>query len=111
MAQQTDAEVDELPAISKIEYPTHVSPEKNPAVIIWFENSTALRYVWDGERGEIEEQTYMDGCVHTAHWVGGSRDELTEFALMSVSKYVNDLRENSEACEFEWGHIYEMLIQ
>jgi len=110
MEQQTVSEVDELPAISKVEYPTHVSPEKNPAVVVWFENETALRYVWDKERGEIEEQTYVDGCVYSGHWVGGSREELEDYALMSVSEYINELREDPEACEYDWGHIYEMLV-
>lgn len=111
MAQQTDATVDELPAISKIEYPTFVSPERNLAVAIWFDNETALRYVWDKEREEIEEQTYVNGCVHSAFWVGGTRDELEEYALVSISEYKNELRENPEVCEFDWGHIYEMLVR
>jgi len=107
----TEATTDELPGIDNIEYPTRVSPEKNPAVVIWFENSTALRYVWDKEREEIEEQTYVDGCVHSGHWVGGTREELEDYALMSVSAYINELRDDPEACKFDWGHIYEMLIQ
>lgn len=111
MSKNDADEVEELPEIKKIEYPTRVSPEEHPAVIIWFDNQTALRYVWLEEAGEIEEQAYVDGCVHSAFKVGGEREELAEYALLSVSEYVNELREDPEACGFDWGHIYEMLVR
>ena len=109
MAQQTDAEDVELPAISKIEYPTRVGEEQRPAVVIWFENDTALRYVWAGKG--IEEQTYVDGVVQTSFGVGGDRDDLSDYALTSVAEYENELHDDPEACKFDWGHVYEMLIQ
>jgi len=111
MAQQSDADVDELPAITKIEYPTNVGPEKDDAVVIWFANDTALRYVWNERSGNIEEQTYVDGVVHSSFDVGHNRNQLEGYALLSVSEYKNDLRNDPEACAFDWGHIYEMLIQ
>jgi len=109
MQNKTEAETVELPAISSIDYPTRVGEENQPAVVIWFENDTALRYVWNGD--EIEEQTYADGVVHTSFDVGGDREELSNYALTSVAEYESELRDDPEACEFDWGHVYEMLIQ
>lgn len=109
MAPQTDATTDELPEITGVDYPTRVGEDKREAVIIWFGNGTALRYVWDDESEEIEEQTYVDGVVHTSYNVGGSRDELEEYALLSAAEYINELREDPETCELDWPDLYEML--
>lgn len=103
------ATVDELPEITKIEYPTRVGLGGNPAVVIWFANDTALRYVWDGD--QIQEQAYVDGVVQSSYGVGGTREELSEYGLMSVAEYESELQDDPEACKFDWGHIYEMLIQ
>lgn len=100
--------VEKLPTITKIDYPTKVGAGQQ-AVVIWFANDTALRYVWDDERGEIHQQTYLGGVVHDSFSVGGNRDDLADYALHSVSEYKNEYRENPEACEADWTHIYEML--
>lgn len=101
----------DLPRISKVEYPTRVGSEERRAAVIWFENDTALRYVWNEERGQIQEQTYLGGVVYSSHDVGGSEAEIADYALLSVSEYINELREDPEACRFDWGHIYDMLVE
>lgn len=107
MAQKTGAATDELPAITKIETTARVGPEERPAVVIWFENDTALRYVWVD--GEIQEQTYVNGVVHDSFKLGGERDQLAEYALESISEYVQSYRDDPAACEMDWPHIHEML--
>ena len=110
MAQQNDATVEELPGITKIETTARVGERRLPAVVVWFSNDSALRYVWDEERDEIREQTYLDGVVHEAFGVGGSREELAEYALEAVAEYINSYQNDPKACEMDWGHIYEMLV-
>lgn len=100
---------DELPPITKIESIAFVGEERRPAVVIWFANDTALRYVWNDERGEIREQTYTDGVVHDEWGVGGEKDELAEYALESVAEYINSYQNDPDACKMDWVHVYEML--
>lgn len=97
-----------LPSVSKIETTARVGTERHPAVVIWFENNTALRYVWDAEQGEIVEQTY-DEVVHNEVSVGGSREELAEYALESLAEYINSYQDDPDACQLNWPHIYDML--
>lgn len=98
----------ELPAITTIETTARVGEDKDPAVVIWFDNDTALRYRWDG--GEICEETYVDGATYDSYPVGGSREELAAYALETISEYVSVYRDDPEVCEQDWPHIYEMLV-
>jgi len=104
-AQQTEAD---LPKVSSIDYPAHAGEEKNPAVIIWLEpGDRAIQYVWDDGAGEILEETYHGGCVHDSLGVGGSREDLEEYALQTVAEYM-DLREDPNALESDWPHVYDL---
>lgn len=110
MAQHNDAMTAELPDIKKIETTARVGEDRHPAVVVWFENDSALRYVWSEERDEIREQTYLDGVVHDEFGVGGSRDELAAYALESIAEYIGSYQDDPEACQKDWSHIYEMLV-
>lgn len=98
-----------LPGIEKVEYPTCVGEEERPAAVIWFENGAALRHVWHDDKGQIEEQTYRDGSVHRRYDVGGSRDELAEFALTALQMFL-DFRDEPESCRQEWEAVYDVIV-
>ena len=103
-------EVDTLPRVSKIESTARVGEQQEPAVVIWFEpGDRALRYRWSDGAGEILEETYHDGVVHDSFGVGGTRDELAEYALESLAEYVNVYRDEPGATANDWPHIYELL--
>lgn len=108
---RVDGKLDEgvriLPEISKIEYPARVGERKRPAVIIWFQNDTALRYVWYDEKGSILEETVYKGIVHDSYDVGGDRDQLEEYALMTVAEYINEYRDNVDALRRDWPAVFE----
>lgn len=99
-----------LPAISSIDTRAFAGHGDDPAVEIWFANDTALRYVWDDSRDEIRKQTYVDGVVHDDYGVGGSREAVMEYALESVAEYVQNYRDDPDACQTDWPHVYEMLV-
>lgn len=99
-----------LPDISQIETRTRVGSMDRPAVVIWFNNDTAIRYVYYDDKDEIVEQTYQDGVVHDSYEVGGSRDELAEYALETVSEYINTYRDDPDALRTDWPSVFEGVL-
>jgi hypothetical protein len=108
MATEADSATDELPALTKVEHPSSVRDDE-PAVILWFGGERALRYVWDDAADEILEETYFDGTVHDSYPVGGERGELADFALETVSEWVNGYADDPAALARDWPHVYELL--
>jgi len=101
---------DTLPRVSKVESTARVTPDREPAVVLWFApGDRALRYHWSPDEGEILEETYYDGVVHDSWGVGGSRDELAEYALESLAEYINHYREYPDDCRQDWPGVYELL--
>lgn len=78
-------------------------------VSIWFGGEGALRYVWDEERGEIREQTYLDGVVHDGYGIGGDPDDVREYAFETVVEYVNSYRDDKDALRNDWPHVAELI--
>lgn len=98
-----------LPEIRKIDT-TARSPDNEPQIVIWFEpGDRAVRYRWSEDWQQIMEETYLDGVVHDSFEVGGKRSQLAEFSLESVAEYIQSYRQNPEAAERDWPHIYELL--
>jgi len=87
--------------------------EEGEAIEIWFENQSMLRYVWNDERGEIREETIAATDPHSIHesfGVGGSEDELDEFALESIIEYTRNYRDDVEACRRDWSSVFEAIV-
>lgn len=108
---QSDADATEaLPAISKIEFPTRVGPEKELGAVIWFEpGDRALRYRWSEEAGTMYEETYRDGVLHDRLDVGGERELLPEYALVTIAEYISEYRGKPDAIRSDWSHVAELL--
>lgn len=97
----------ELPPVTKIEFPTRVGASEARAVVIWFANDTALRYVATPEG--IEEQTYRDGSVHQSVLVGRGDDELAEYALAALQMY-HELRDDPDQLRQDWSPVYGVIV-
>lgn len=99
-----------LPGVSKIETAARVGVDEDPAVVIWFANDAKLQYRWNGE--EIVEETAAADDPRTvveSFGVGGERDRLAEYALESLAEYLNEYREDIDACRRDWPHVFEAL--
>lgn len=111
MAQNGTTTTEELPAISSVATTARVGESRSPAVVIWFgPGDRSLRYRWSEDRSEIREEIYKDGVVHEALGVGGSREELAEYALESLAEYINSYQADPTACQRDWPHVYELLV-
>lgn len=103
-----------LPAIDTVERksPRNTGVGEGEAYEIWFENGARLRYAWNEDRGEIVEATFAADdpqSVHERFDVGGSEDELAEFALESICEYTQSYRDDPEACRMDWSPVFEAL--
>lgn len=77
-----------------------------------FENGALLRYVWNHEQDEIVESVNRaDDPVSTykQFGVGGSEDELAEYALESIAEYTQSYRDYPKACRDDWPPVFEAL--
>lgn len=96
--------------ISSIDTTARVGEDEDPAVEIWFgPGDRALRYRWSDDHDEIKEETYRDGVVHDSLGLGGSRDELVEYALESIAEYVGHYRDNPHDLRRDWPHVADLL--
>lgn len=100
-----------LPEITKIE--PHKRVRGDDAVDIWFANDARLRYrAREDDDGEttIVEQTYRADDPDTV-WeefdLALDGDELHEVALETVAEYINEYRNDIDACRFDWAHVLE----
>lgn len=101
-----------LPPISKIETHTFVSPEKLPAVVIWFANGAKLRYV-EEEDGTVNEQTYRatdPDSVYESYDIGVDPEEMREAAFESVAEYINVYQDDVDAIRRDWPHVFEAIV-
>ena len=104
----------QLPAIDTVKRvsATNTGFEEGLAYEIWFENEAMLRYVWNEERDEIVEDTIAADDPHSIQQsfeVGGSEDELAEYALESIEEYTRNYRDDPEACRTDWSPVFEAL--
>jgi len=86
--------------------------EEGESYEIWFDNQAMLRYVWNDERQEIVENTVAADDPHSIQQsfeVGGSEDELAEFALESIEEYTRNYRDDPKACRKDWSPIFEAI--
>lgn len=74
--------------INEIATMAHVGEERNRAIVIWFGDDRALRYVWDEEQGEVRKQKYVQGTVREDVGVGTCREEMLAYALETVADHV-----------------------
>lgn len=103
-----------LPDIMDVnrQYANNTGLNEGSAYEIRFPNGAMLRYVWNTEQEEIREQTVSAADPHSIYedmGVGGSEDELAEFALESICEYTQNYRDNFEACRKDWTPIFEAL--
>lgn len=104
----------ELPRIDvvKRESSKNTGSAEGLAYEIWFENEAMLRYVWNEERGEIREEVFAANDPRTLHDgfdVGGSEDELAEYAMESIEQYTRNYQDDIDALERDWSPLYEAL--
>lgn len=100
--------IDEVVRVS----PRNTGTDEGRAYEIRFPNGALLRYVWNGEKGEIVESVNRaDDPISTYRQfgVGGSEEELAEYALESISEYTRVYRDDWEACRKDWPHVFEAL--
>lgn len=87
--------------------------EEGRAYEIWFANGAMLRYVWNEDRDQIAETTTRADDPHSI-WkqypVGGTEDELAEYAIESIAEYTQNFRDDVEACRNDWDPIYEAIV-
>lgn len=98
-----------LPEVSKIETTARVGEQERPSIIIWFDNDTALRYTWNTETENIEEETYHNGVVHDSYPISGDREQLHEYTLETLAEYINIYRDDFESLRNDWPHVFELL--
>lgn len=103
-----------LPYIERVQRQsaTNTGYEEGVAYEIWFENEAMLRYVWNKEDGQIHEQTIRADDPHSIYEdfdVGGSEDEVAEYALESICEYTQSYRDDVSVCRTDWPHIYEAI--
>ena len=103
-----------LPAIEKVDYPDHDRPDDVvEAATISFANGAALMYRLYDEEGDVtlREETYGADDPHSvleSFDVGGEGDNVAEFALESVSEYLQSYRA-PEDCRRDWPAVFEAI--
>jgi hypothetical protein len=71
-----------------------------------------LRYVWNTEHEAIYETVTAAEDPHSIYKsfdVGGSEDELAEYALESISEYTRSYRDDIDACAMDWTPVFAAL--
>ena len=79
---------------------------------IWWPNDARVRYVWNRAAEEIHEQTYRaddPDTVHNSWGVGGSEDEVAEFALTTLQEFTQEWRDDLDACVFDMPDLFEAV--
>ncbi len=92
---------------------TNTGFEEGKAWEIWFDNGAMLRYVWNDKLHEIVETTTRADDPHSIyqeHEVGGSEDELEEYALESISEFTRNYRDDVDACRSDWPGVFEAIL-
>jgi hypothetical protein len=102
-----------MPEITKVD--SHKRASDDRVVDIWFANDARLRYRAtdsDPERSTILEETFRADDPHSV-WDTADLvidpDELHEVALESISRYLEDYRNDFEAAQFDWSNLFEAL--
>lgn len=95
-----------LPPISKID------ADWGKCITIWFQNDAQLRYRWDDDEEGIVEETFQANDPHSVFdsvGVGGEQEELEEYALAAVERYINEYQNDAKACLNDWTPVYQAI--
>ena len=79
---------------------------------IRFPNGAMVRYVWNRETEEIHEQSIRGDdphSIHTDHGVGGSEDEVAEYALTWLEQYTQECLDDLDTCRTDMPDQFEAL--
>lgn len=87
-----------------------VGERRLPAVVIWFGDHRAIRYVWDTDCGDIRRQTWADGTVLDEETVGNCRAEMIGYALEFLAEYVAVYSDDEEALARDRPDVHELLV-